>query len=114
MTVLEDILSDLLPAAEQLSRRTRRRRRVARATAAGAGAMATLTSAAIAVGVLGSPAPQSVGRDFQDLDRGMPADLREDVDVSRARAAATMAISTSGNANPVLKPSEPASRSNGA
>jgi hypothetical protein len=88
MSVLEDILSDLLPAAEQLSRRTRRRRRVARATAAGAGAMATLTSGAIAVGVLGSPAPPSVVRDLQDVDRGMPADLRHAVDVSRARAAA--------------------------
>lgn len=88
MTVLEDILSDLLPAAEQLSRRTRRRRRAALAAIAGAGAAAMLTSAAIALGVLGSPAPRSVVHDLQNLDRGMPADLRQDVDVSRARSAA--------------------------
>lgn len=53
-----------------------------------AGATITLTSAAIATGVLGGPAPPSVTHDLQELDRGMPADLRQDADVSRARAAA--------------------------
>jgi hypothetical protein len=77
-----------LAAVVPLRRTAARTRRLA---AAGALVLAGGTGVAAAGGVLGSPAPPSVLDDLAAVDRGMPADLRLNPDLSGARAVAATA-----------------------
>jgi hypothetical protein len=46
---------------------------------------------AVATGLIGGPAPESIKSHLAELDRGMPADLRYNADVERTRAVAETA-----------------------
>ena len=86
---LEAILADLMPAARRLAIRRRARRRTAGIAAVAAATLALGGTVALAgFDILGSPPPPSVQRDLQDVDRGMPRDLRLNPDVASARAMA--------------------------
>src|SRR5215208_6442085 len=92
---LDQILTELRPAAQRLAAARRRRRRTARtAGIAVTGLGAAASAAAGAVVLLGAPAPESVKRDFRAIDEGMPTDLRLNPDVEGARAAAVHGDST--------------------
>ena len=92
---LEEILADLRPAAERCAATRCRRRRVARTAGLALAVAGLLASAALGAEVLlGRPAPESVKRDLQAVDAGMPADLRANPDVQHARSVAVDGDST--------------------
>ncbi len=70
------------------------RRRTTTVVAAVVGASVAGVGVAVASGVFGSPAPDSVRKHLAELDRGMPADLRYDPDVTHARAVAVAGPAT--------------------
>jgi hypothetical protein len=85
---LEQILTDLRPAAMRLAVHRRRRRRAKRTTATIVLLAGLATSAALGAGALFSPAPDSIKRSLLAIDAGMPADLRLNPDVEHAHAVA--------------------------
>lgn len=92
---LEAILADLRPAAQRLAATRSRRRRAARTAGLATATAGLLATAALgASALLGRPAPESVKRDLQGVDQGLPADLRRNPDVESAHSVAVAGGST--------------------
>jgi hypothetical protein len=90
----ETLEKDLAAAMARRIADRRRRKRLGRSTAMlTVGALAVAGVAAGAVRLLGSPAPAHVQADLQAVDRGLPADLRLNPDVTNARSVAETATS---------------------
>lgn len=86
---LAAILDDLQPAArEQADRHRRRHQRRRAAIVAVLSTVAFAATAGASGSWLGWFAPSSVQNDLSNVDAGLPADLRYDPDVARARAVA--------------------------
>ena len=90
---LEQILTDLRPAARQqalINRRTSRLRRIALIGAVTSGLAGSAAVAAVEI----FSAPDSVKRDLIAVDQGMPVDLRLNPDVEHAHRVAVSADSS--------------------
>ncbi|MBA2644256.1 MAG: hypothetical protein H0U80_02290 [Solirubrobacterales bacterium] len=88
-THLAAILDDLQPAAREHARHHHRRQRQRKAVIATLLGTAALAATAGASGsLLGWFAPSSIQNDLSKVDSGLPAELRYDPDVTRARAVA--------------------------
>jgi hypothetical protein len=85
----ETLEEDLAAAmARRIADRRRRRRLGRSAVMLTLGALAVAGVATGAVRLLGGPAPAHVRADIQAVDRGLPADLRLNPDVTNARSVA--------------------------
>ena len=95
MSTADALQDDLRTAYARFLARRAGRRRMAAVTILGAAAALVVATAGIgAAKLLGRPAPERVKQEIAAVDRGMPADLRLNPDVERARAVASTPSAT--------------------
>ena len=95
MSTADALQDDLRTAYARFLARRSRLRRMAAVTILGAVTALVVATAGIgAARLLGWPAPERVKQEIAAVDRGMPADLRLNPDVERARAVASTPSAT--------------------